>query len=135
MIVAMQENPCLACGACCAFFRVSFYWGETVTAMGGRVPVELTDDLNDFRRCMKGTDSARPRCVALVGTIGESVRCTIHPDRPTPCRKAGLQWGNGVIEISDEELNRCDRARAAWGLSPLSMLLGGGKPLNRRIAS
>ncbi|MDX1269447.1 MAG: YkgJ family cysteine cluster protein, partial [Oceanisphaera sp.] len=21
-------NPCLTCGACCAFFRVSFYWGE-----------------------------------------------------------------------------------------------------------
>ncbi|EGM7481565.1 YkgJ family cysteine cluster protein, partial [Escherichia coli] len=19
-------NPCMTCGACCAFFRVSFYW-------------------------------------------------------------------------------------------------------------
>ncbi|MEG6657786.1 YkgJ family cysteine cluster protein, partial [Pseudomonas aeruginosa] len=22
------DNPCLTCGACCAHFRVSFYWGE-----------------------------------------------------------------------------------------------------------
>ncbi|MBB8903342.1 YkgJ family cysteine cluster protein, partial [Escherichia coli] len=21
-------NPCITCGACCAFFRVSFYWAE-----------------------------------------------------------------------------------------------------------
>ncbi|EMK5322830.1 YkgJ family cysteine cluster protein, partial [Escherichia coli] len=21
-------NPCMTCGACCAFFRVSFYWAE-----------------------------------------------------------------------------------------------------------
>ncbi|HGC1012017.1 TPA: YkgJ family cysteine cluster protein, partial [Escherichia coli] len=21
-----NPNPCITCGACCAFFRVSFYW-------------------------------------------------------------------------------------------------------------
>ncbi|HAO2094658.1 TPA: YkgJ family cysteine cluster protein, partial [Escherichia coli] len=21
-----NPNPCMTCGACCAFFRVSFYW-------------------------------------------------------------------------------------------------------------
>ncbi|MBR7358785.1 YkgJ family cysteine cluster protein, partial [Klebsiella pneumoniae] len=21
-------NPCMTCGACCAYFRVSFYWAE-----------------------------------------------------------------------------------------------------------
>ncbi|HBP8873638.1 TPA: YkgJ family cysteine cluster protein, partial [Escherichia coli] len=23
-----NPNPCMRCGACCAFFRVSFYWAE-----------------------------------------------------------------------------------------------------------
>ncbi|EKJ0223351.1 YkgJ family cysteine cluster protein, partial [Escherichia coli] len=23
-----NPNPCMACGACCAFFRVSFYWAK-----------------------------------------------------------------------------------------------------------
>ncbi|EEX7666747.1 YkgJ family cysteine cluster protein, partial [Escherichia coli] len=23
-----NPNPCMTCGACCAFFRVSFYWAE-----------------------------------------------------------------------------------------------------------
>jgi len=31
------DNPCLTCGACCAYFRVSFYFGECVSA-GGAVP-------------------------------------------------------------------------------------------------
>ncbi|THB82127.1 YkgJ family cysteine cluster protein, partial [Pantoea allii] len=22
------SNPCVSCGACCAHFRVSFYWAE-----------------------------------------------------------------------------------------------------------
>ncbi|WP_374212354.1 YkgJ family cysteine cluster protein [Thiothrix subterranea] len=28
----MNPNPCMTCGACCASFRVSFYWGETDAA-------------------------------------------------------------------------------------------------------
>ena len=135
MKVFMSENPCLSCGAGCAFFRVSFYWGETDRSLGGSVPIELTEDLTEFRRCMKGTDRARPRCAALLGTIGETVRCSIHPDRPTPCRKAGVQWENGVLEIGEEELERCDRARAAWNLPPLSERLGSRRPFNRRIVS
>ncbi|MGE8323794.1 MAG: YkgJ family cysteine cluster protein, partial [Pseudomonas sp.] len=23
-----EYNPCLDCGACCGYFRVSFFWGE-----------------------------------------------------------------------------------------------------------
>ncbi|OZZ73507.1 zinc/iron-chelating domain-containing protein, partial [Klebsiella pneumoniae] len=23
-----EINPCMTCGACCAYFRVSFYWAE-----------------------------------------------------------------------------------------------------------
>ena len=30
-------NPCMTCGACCIFFRVSFYWSEADDA-GGTIP-------------------------------------------------------------------------------------------------
>lgn len=32
-----ENNPCVSCGACCAYFRVSFYWAESESG-GGTVP-------------------------------------------------------------------------------------------------
>lgn len=113
-------NPCLTCGACCAFFRVSFYWGETDLAPGGSVPQEFTEPLSDFLVCMKGTNQKKPRCAALEGEIGKAVRCAIYDNRPTPCREFGVFWEKGTARIRTEELQRCNRARAAWGLPPLS---------------
>jgi Fe-S-cluster containining protein len=135
MRVHMRSNPCLTCGACCVFFRVSFYWGEADPAMGGAVPAELTEDLTGFRRCMMGTNRAKPFCIALLGSVGEAVRCSIYPDRPSPCRKTGVQWAAGSLEIETEELQRCDRARSAWGLPPLSLLLGSDGSFTPRKAS
>ncbi|ENO4720751.1 YkgJ family cysteine cluster protein, partial [Escherichia coli] len=40
-----NPNPCMTCGACCAFFRVSFYWAEADDA-GGNVPVSLTEQIS-----------------------------------------------------------------------------------------
>ena len=40
-----MPHPCLTCGACCAYFRVSFHWSEADPALGGRVPFELTAPL------------------------------------------------------------------------------------------
>lgn len=114
------ENPCLTCGACCAHYRVSFYWGEADPGQGGTVPPELTEDLTDFRRCMKGTNGSHPRCIALQGRVGQAVTCRIYADRPTPCREFGVQWENGVLHYTAEGLERCTQARAAWGLPPLS---------------
>jgi Fe-S-cluster containining protein len=37
-------NPCLSCGACCASFRVSFYWRETV-ALG--LPEPMSKKVDD----------------------------------------------------------------------------------------
>ena len=59
------SNPCVGCGACCAYYRASFYWAEADNASGGTVPVELTEKLNDFRRVMKGT-SQKVRRTLLV---------------------------------------------------------------------
>jgi Fe-S-cluster containining protein len=115
----MRENPCVTCGACCAHFRVSFYWAEADDAPGGTVPVALTEDLNHLRRCMKGTNERQPRCVALEGRVGERVGCKIYDQRPTPCREFGVTWSRGVVHFTADELERCNRARAAWGLPPL----------------
>jgi Fe-S-cluster containining protein len=119
MPVPIPENPCLHCGACCAFYQVSFYWDEAEPALGGKVPQELAEELTDFRRCMKGTNQKQPRCIALEGEIGKTVRCAIYGRRPITCRKFGILYRSGVLRVSAEELELCNRARAGWNLPPL----------------
>jgi len=104
-------NPCLQCGACCAYFRASFYWAETNDLSG--VPPELTVKLNDFCVAMKGTHGPRPRCIALLGQIGIAVCCSIYERRASVCRNFEPSWKNGIPN------ERCDKARAAWNLKPL----------------
>ncbi|TGD74862.1 YkgJ family cysteine cluster protein [Mangrovimicrobium sediminis] len=107
-----STSPCLTCGACCAFFRVSFYWGETQGA-GGGVPDNLTEQCGPLRSCMSGTNNPAPRCTALLGDVGGAVRCTIYDNRPSPCRDFQRSGEDG------QENADCDRARAAHGLPPL----------------
>ncbi len=64
----LQDNPCISCGACCAYFRVSFYWAEDGS---GTVPVSMTEKLNDFMRYMKGTNEPHLQCINLCGEIGK----------------------------------------------------------------
>ncbi|MCH9829413.1 MAG: YkgJ family cysteine cluster protein [Gammaproteobacteria bacterium] len=108
-----SPNPCLSCGACCAHFRASFYWAEGDDATPDGVPVGLTDQLTPHLRVMKGTDQPGPRCCALLGDIGQSVRCTIHPRRSSVCREFVPSWEDG------QHNPRCDSARARWSLPPL----------------
>lgn len=51
------------CGACCAYFRVSFYWAEAKKG-GGTVPDAMTEQVTPFISCMSGTNSKSPRCSA-----------------------------------------------------------------------
>jgi len=104
-------NPCISCGACCAFFRASFYWAESDLATPGGVPHAETDYLQTHLLVMKGTDGRNPRCVALEGVIGHRVRCAIYDRRPSVCRSFMPSWQNGSVN------ERCDRARAKWGLA------------------
>ena len=99
-----QELDCQRCGACCAYFRVSFYWAEADDAPGGTVPVALTRQVTPQLRCMAGTERKPSRCVALSGTVGQRVGCTIYPQRSSSCQE--LQPGD----------DKCLRARAAHGL-------------------
>ncbi|KAA1046846.1 YkgJ family cysteine cluster protein [Pseudocitrobacter sp. 73] len=105
-------NPCMTCGACCAYFRVSFYWAEADDG-GGLVPAQLTEPLTPFLRCMKGTNSKHPRCRSLEGEIGSRVSCAIYPHRPSPCREFAMSGENGEVNEA------CHRARASYGLPPL----------------
>jgi len=108
-----MSNPCLTCGACCAYYRVSFHWSETERFLGGSTPPELTVKIGPHRVAMRGTCGASPRCVALAGEIGRAVHCQIYPERPSPCREFTASWVDGTRS------ERCDQARAAHGLPPL----------------
>jgi hypothetical protein len=110
----MTLNPCLKCGACCAFFRASFYWTEADEVSPGGVPIEMTDKLDDFRLVMKGTNQLNPRCVCLSGEIGQRVFCNIYEQRSSTCVNFNASWINGERNI------RCDKARLAWGLIALT---------------
>jgi hypothetical protein len=107
------DNPCLTCGACCAHFRVSFYWAEADDATPGGVPAALTEKLDDARAVMKDTNRPHPWCVALEGEVGRRVACAIYDRRPKVCRDLPSSWSEGRAE------EKCDRARHAWGLPPL----------------
>ena len=114
MSVDDSDHPCLACGACCASFRVAFHWLETDAATEGGVPAVLCERLDAHRLCMRGTYSAPVRCVALDAEIGGYSRCTIHPQRPQACREVDASWEFGAAST------QCDRARIAHGLPALT---------------
>lgn len=99
-------NACIECGACCTTYRVSFYWYET-EANG--LPPEMTRQLTPFRSCMAGTEANPVRCVALQGTVGQSVSCSVYAQRPTPCRE---------VEAGDDQ---CAKARLRHGMLPLQV--------------
>lgn len=95
---------CRQCGACCAAYRVSFYWAD---AAARGLPDHLTTKVNDWIACMAGTHANQPRCVALQGDVGRQVVCTAYTVRPAPCRE---------VEPGDA---KCRTARARHGLAAL----------------
>ncbi len=107
-----MDHPCLRCGACCAAWRVSFYFGECHGE--GGVPPDLTTPISPFRVAMVGTEAAPWRCVALEGEVGAAVRCAIWPRRSSTCRAFAASYADGARD------ERCDDARARHGLPPLT---------------
>ena len=110
----MVINPCLSCGACCALFRASFYWAETSEYTPGGVPSDLTIKINDFYVAMKGSEKNPPRCDGLIGMIGRKVHCKIYENRSSICREFKPAFEDDVPSP------RCDQARIAWRLKPLT---------------
>ena len=102
-----MSHLCQSCGACCANFRVSFYWGETDANPFGTVPERLTVPIAPHYVAMQGTEKKPARCVALGGTIGDFVGCTIYEQRSSTCREF------------DAGTDACNRARSNHGLPPV----------------
>lgn len=102
-----MNNPCTACGVCCASFRVDFSVQET-QAEGGSVPDGLVVEVTRHTARLRGTDHSPPRCAALTGKLGERVACGIYEWRPSPCRE--FEAGSDA----------CARARIRHGLPPLA---------------
>lgn len=96
---------CRQCGACCAYFRVSFYWAE---ATQRQLPASCIEPVTAHLAGMAGTNRPVPRCCALQGEIGRQVTCLVYAARPSPCRE---------LQAGDE---KCNRARARHGLAPLT---------------
>ena len=96
------QDACLTCGACCAFFRVSFYWAE-----GESMPAKAVEPLTAVYSCMKGTNQQQPRCVMLIGEIGQQVSCNMYEQRSSSCKD---------VQAGDVQ---CHKARAGYGLIPL----------------
>ncbi len=109
----MRPPPdCLTCGACCVspflgegYIQVNAAEEDRLGRMG--LPVlELIDDPED-RVVLLGTkiNAARIRvCIALSGTVGTEVACSIYADRPELCRQ---------FEAGSPE---CHEARRAAGI-------------------
>ena len=100
----VNPSPCQQCGACCAAFRVSFYWTESLAS---GLSDTLIEQVSAHMACMAGTNGREPRCLALQGEVGKEVTCTAYAWRPSPCRE---------VQPGDE---KCTRARARYGLEPL----------------
>lgn len=49
-----SSDACVSCGACCANYRVSFYWAEAE-----RMPANMVEPLTAVYSCMKGTNQAQ----------------------------------------------------------------------------
>jgi len=104
--MAESTHPCLACGACCAAYRVDFAIHE-MNHMGGTVPDGLAVEVTQSTWRMRGTDHVPVRCAALTGKVGERAACGIYEWRPNPCRE--LEPGS----------DGCARARARHGMARL----------------
>ncbi len=116
-VLTEKLHPCQKCGACCASFRVSFYWIQAEDYIENSVPQNFIEDLDLSTRCMKGTNHKhQPKCSALSGRVGQIVGCTIYNNRPSPCRNFKASYENGHQEP------RCDEARQKHGLKSLTKM-------------
>jgi hypothetical protein len=80
------------------------------------VPDSLTEPYTPTTACMREHPDIPGRCIALAGTVGVEVVCTIYRSRPEACREFApfAMVGDGDAA--------CDEARRRCGLPPLRQL-------------
>ena len=101
-LLPSAEQICIHCGACCATFRVSFYWAE-----GSALPPNYTVALTPVYDCMAGTNQSQPKCIALQGEVGREVSCSVYAARSSTCKE---------VQLGDTQ---CQKARLAHQLPPI----------------
>lgn len=111
--MAEQLSPCQACGACCVTYRITLPRVELDTVPGGWVPATLTDSYTPTTACLREDPDVPGRCIALAGTVGEYVTCTIYAKRPSACSEFAPL---ALLGSGDEA---CNEARRRCGLPPL----------------
>ena len=109
-----EGGTCTSCGACCATYCVLFPRNELDSEPGGWVPTAFTEASSDRGVRMRGTKDRPRRCLALRGTIGVDVSCTIYQHRPSPCRAFAPEAAAGHGTAA------CGDARRLHGLPPLT---------------
>ncbi len=93
-------NPCLSCGACCAY---SQEWP--------RFSLETETEILAIKAAFVGERGMRcigDRCSALKGDVGVETACAVYDVRPHVCRSC---------EAGDPE---CNIARAKFGFPALA---------------
>lgn len=103
--ISNRPIPCVDCGACCNYFRVSFNKEENP-----QVPVEKIVFYKKGEMAMKGANVFKGRCIALTGEIGKNAMCGIYENRPHVCRAFPVWLDNG------KQNPRCIKARKFHGL-------------------
>lgn len=97
-------EPCLTCGACCAYSadwpRFSLESDDEIA----RIPEALVAPSGAGMRC------ADDRCAALEGTVGLATRCTVYDVRPLVCRDC----------LPGDDA--CRMARERHGMPPIAAL-------------
>jgi len=101
----LKNSPCIGCGVCCRFFRVSFYHGELDSQPDGYVPADLATQITPFMACMKGTETGG-RCIAL----RDDLLCSIYEQRPSACREFPVFMPDGTLNPE------CIRLRKYFGI-------------------
>lgn len=109
-------SHCQSCGACCASFRITLPRIELDSVAGGWVPAILTEPYTPTTACMRENPDHPGRCIALAGTLGEAVQCTIYDKRPDACREFA------PLSLLGQGDAACDDARRRHGLRPLGTL-------------
>jgi uncharacterized protein len=95
------ENPCVSCGACCAYSENWPRFSTEDDAALELIPAVLVNTRQSGMRC------EGDRCAALSGNVGVATSCTIYAVRPEVCR---------TCMPGDAE---CAMARRKFGLPPL----------------
>ena len=97
----LSENPCVSCGACCAYSENWPRFSTEDDAALDLIPKALVNARSSGMRC------EGDRCAALSGKVGVATSCTIHAVRPEVCRTCMP----GDVE--------CTMARRKFGLPAL----------------